>query len=124
MVKPGRIVVNLDGPASEALAELSEFTGLGQEALARRLLNGILGAITGAMETESDRELMEGSVFPPHKAGAKQGRLSASLPEPEWVAPGAEDMIPEQWEVKAGQKPEPDDGDGEPFDWNMLKSFQ
>lgn len=45
-----RVIVPLDDTAREGLAWLSAATGLGEDALAKRLLQAILNVIAGAME--------------------------------------------------------------------------
>lgn len=75
MAKPGHLVINLGPEATEALTALAEFTGARPETMAKRILSGVLTAIAVSMETESDRELEAGSIFPGHRAGAKQPGL-------------------------------------------------
>lgn len=49
-----RIIVPLDDTAGEALAELSLWLGLGEDALAKRLLSGTLHVIAGALEARQE----------------------------------------------------------------------
>lgn len=68
-----RIVVSLDDAAAEGLASLSEWLGLGEDALARRLLNATLNVIAGAMEAEAPKAEPEAPESPLEKAGGWEG---------------------------------------------------
>ena len=75
VTKPGRLVVNLSQTPWEGLAALAELTGKSPELLANRVLASVLTAIAVSMETESDLELSQGSVFPGHIEGAHRPRV-------------------------------------------------
>jgi hypothetical protein len=52
--KSRRIVVPLDDTAGEALSALSQWLGLGEDALAKRLLSATLNVIAGCLEARQE----------------------------------------------------------------------
>ena len=66
--KQKRIVVPLSDTAVEGLAALAELTGLGEDALAKRLLAAILNVIAGAIAEADSPGDLEAPEFRPAEA--------------------------------------------------------
>lgn len=94
-----RVIVPLDDTATEALAELSLWLGLGEDALAKRLLSGTLHVIAGALESrqesseapesESEESVVPAGWFQVHDASqlSERQRLNMRKGGIGWIAP-------------------------------------
>lgn len=109
-----RVVVPLDDSAAEGLAWLSQAIGLGEDALAKRLLQATLNVIVGAVDLgespevrEYPEELSEGSGL--FRRGEQESQGEERKPDagilgfrpeiPEEVIPNRWDYIsPDDWE--------------------------
>jgi hypothetical protein len=74
-----RVIIPLDDTATEALAALSGWLGVGEDTLAKRLLSATLHVIAAALETQ--QETGEAPESEPEESGEWEGMLPDSYIE-------------------------------------------